>query len=151
MIFNIAMADLNEIEKFGKELKQMVQDCPLQQRPYRSNPTDDTANPGVMTLMAVSEHGQPYRLPTTRMAVSEHGQPYDRQTTWQEMDDDPSMVTFMKVSEHGQPYAAYKKPERPDVITLMAVSEHGQPYARQKNAHPTPYSASTLTYDEYEE
>ena len=85
-----------------------------------------------MTLMMVSEHGQPFR--TSIMTVGESLRQFDRQF---------DTKTFMMVWEHGQPY---RQPDRPFGYSRMAVREHGQPYASTNMAvreHGQPYCRSS--------
>ncbi len=133
------MADLNELSQFEKDLKALIESRggftqPVKEEPIRSARVSGRTEP--MTLMMVSEHGQPFRTSThtSIMTVGESLRQFDRQF---------DTSTYMMVWEHGQPY---RQPDKPSGYSRMAVREHGQPYASTNMAvreHGQPYCRSS--------
>ena len=133
------MADLNELSQFEKDLKALIESRggftqPVKEEPITSARVSGRTEP--MTLMMVSEHGQPFRTSThtSIMTVGESLRQFDRQF---------DTSTYMMVWEHGQPY---RQPDKPSGYSRMAVREHGQPYASTNMAvreHGQPYCRSS--------
>ena len=73
------MADLNELSKFEKDLKNLIESR-NNLTPHYMDVNRITRELGEQTRMCIGEHGQPYKinkeLPSTRMCIGEHGQPY---------------------------------------------------------------------------
>ena len=139
------MADLNELSQFEKDLKALIESRggftqPIKEEPIRSARVSGRTEP--MTLMMVSEHGQPFRTSThtSIMTVGESLRHFDRQF---------DTSTYMMVWEHGQPY---RQPDRPSGYSRMAVREHGQPYALTNMAvreHGQPYALTNMAVREH--
>ena len=94
------MADLNELSKFEKDLKNLIESR-NNLTPHYMDVNRITRELGEQTLMVIGEHGQPYKinkeLPSTRMCVGEHGQPYKTPRIG-------AVTSYMVVREHGQPF-----------------------------------------------
>ena len=109
------MADLNELSKFEKDLKDLIESRnafqPNYNPPENYKPTPRTTD---QTFMMVWEHGQPYT------SHREHKFPSHPTYSSEELERLGRMGMFMGAREHGQPYKV--------VQTRMAVKEHGQPY-----------------------
>lgn len=142
------MTDLNELSKFEKDLKNLIESRNNFQPRYvdLSGPPAPKIGPRKLkdgTIVYTSldipqekleEHHRMGKMGMF-MGVPEHGQPYRRPT---------EDVTYMGVAEHGQPYREqnYKpltentrymsvEDERPykfDDKVFMLAGEHGQPY-----------------------
>ena len=124
------MADLNELLKFEKDLKNLIESRnafqPNYNPPENYKPTPRTTD---QTFMMVWEHGQPY------ISHREHKFPSHSTYSSEEEEEVDGMGMFMGAREHGQPYKV--------VRTKMAVEEHGQPFTVSTNMvvkeHGQPY------------
>jgi len=118
------MADLNELSRFEKDLKNLIESRNTFQPTYTTH-SMKKRHPA-LTLMDVNEHGQPYKTPSvgdmTFMAAEEHGQPYKT----------PTMITRMAIREHGQQHMTFVAPDGQIFSMYMAVREHGQPFLATK-------------------
>jgi len=107
------MSELNDVNMFGKQLIQMVQQVPPQQQ------IQPQIQPQSQTFMMVPEHGQPY----VSFASQRTGLPY--------MSYSPYNFDNMEYVPYKDSHtSSYYTPSIPNIqVTRMSVPEHGQPYA----------------------